>query len=235
MLVSNAPGHARRRRPAARALAHKMIEGRRARIRALVRDLIEEAARDGDADFEAIEPAVAGLNHDVASLLDARRRAPCDDFLTKFIERASGHDRLSEIETLIQIVTIIAAGSDTTRFGLTMLVSLLHQHPDQWAAVVEDPGWPRPRRAVMPGSEASGRRRWRSGAGRRQALSPLSRCRLCHKGQRGSIASAAASAACSSTFAPFSAQPGRIASASLWLSPSMQGQNTMAVGATLAM
>ena len=44
---------------------------------------------------------------------------------------------------------------------------------------------------------------------------------------------AASSTQCSSTFAPFSAQVGRIFSASLWLIPFSQGMKIMLAGATL--
>ena len=43
--------------------------------------------------------------------------------------------QLSEAKILIQVVGLIIAGNDTTRAGLTALVSLLLQHRDQWQAV----------------------------------------------------------------------------------------------------
>lgn len=52
--------------------------------------------------------------------------------------------------------------------------------------------------------------------------------------QKGAYFSPAASSTlCSSTFAPFSAQVGRIFSASLWLIPFSQGMKIMLAGATL--
>lgn len=89
--------------------------------------------------FPAVEAAAQALTAYVKGLVEARRRAPGDDFLSDFLARASEDDALSEIEILIQIVTVILAGSDTTRFGLTMLVSQLLKHPDQWAALSADP------------------------------------------------------------------------------------------------
>ena len=63
----------------------------------------------------------------------------------------------------------------------------------------------------------------RSGAARRQ-----------NDRQKGAYFSPAASSTlCSSTFAPFSAQVGRIFSASLWLIPFSQGMKIMLAGATL--
>ena len=81
---------------------------------------------------------------------------------------------------------------------------------------------------VVPSFSGGGRRtvtavRGRSGAARRQ-----------NGRQKGAYFSPAASSTlCSSTFAPFSAQVGRIFSASLWLIPFSQGMKIMLAGATL--
>ena len=90
-------------------------------------------------EFPDIEASTAELIDYVQTLLNARRQAPRDDFLTDYISRVDEAGELSEAETLIQIVSLIIAGSDTTRFGLTALVSLLLQHRDQWDAVCADP------------------------------------------------------------------------------------------------
>ncbi len=185
MLFSNPPVHQRRRRPAARAFAYKLIEAWRPRIRTLVTELIDEAEPSGEADFAeaiakplpsritadilgieradaprfaamvygmsrgistfreehfpAIEAAAGDLNAYVEGLLAARRAEPRDDFLTDYLRTVEADGSLSESETLMQIVSLIIAGSDTTRFGLTALVSLLMQHRDQWQAVCTDP------------------------------------------------------------------------------------------------
>jgi hypothetical protein len=91
------------------------------------------------SDFAQIERAAADLSTYVKSLLDARRQSPRNDVLTDYLARVRDADHLSEVETLIQIVTLIIAGSDTTRFGLAMLVKLLLENPEQWAAVCDRP------------------------------------------------------------------------------------------------
>lgn len=95
------------------------------------------AFRDGE--FAAIEAAATELTAYVAGLLQERRRAPRDDFLTDYLARVGEAGSFGEVETLIQIVTLILAGSDTTRFALTMAVALLLRHPGQWQALVADP------------------------------------------------------------------------------------------------
>ncbi len=186
MLVSNPPAHVRRRRPAARAFAFKLIQAWRPRIRTLVSDMIDTVAAERETDFletiasplpsrliaeiigapetdapafaamvntmarglgsirpaelESIETAAANLTVYVKGLLEERRCAPRDDFLSDYLRTVGETGELSDAETLIQIVSIIIGGSDTTRFGLTAMVSLLLQHRQQWERLCSDPG-----------------------------------------------------------------------------------------------
>lgn len=184
MLLSNPPAHARRRHPAARTFASRFVVAWRPRIRAVMRELVEQATLRREVDFieaiatplpsrliaeilgapvedapafasmvyamsrglgsfrpneyEGIESAALGLTSYVRNLIERRRIEPRDDFISAFLSHV-GEEHLSEVEALIQIVTLIIAGSDTTRFGLTALTSLLLQHPEQWNAVRENP------------------------------------------------------------------------------------------------
>jgi hypothetical protein len=92
-----------------------------------------------DADLGAIETAIAALWRDVATLLEDRRRTPRDDFLSAYLGRVAENGDLSPTEALVQIITVIIGGIETTRFGLTALLSLLLQHHEQWQAVCRDP------------------------------------------------------------------------------------------------
>jgi cytochrome P450 len=93
-----------------------------------------------ESEFPEIEANTAKLIAYVERLLNDRRPHPSGDFLSDYIKRVDEAGELSEAETLIQIVSLIIAGSDTTRTGLTMLLSLLLRHRDQWDAVCADPG-----------------------------------------------------------------------------------------------
>lgn len=95
--------------------------------------------------FEAIEASAADLNAYTQGLIDARRADPADDFLSDYVRAVDETGILTEAETLIQIVSLILAGSDTTRFGLTALMWLLLDHRDQWDALCADP-------ALAPGA-----------------------------------------------------------------------------------
>lgn len=104
-----------------------------------------------DEDFPAIEAAAAELMGYVEELLDARRREPREDFLSSYLARVDEDGTLSPIETLMQIVSVIIGGSDTTRFGLTSTVSQLLQRRPQWEALGSDP-------ALVPGAVLEGLR-----------------------------------------------------------------------------
>jgi len=85
-----------------------------------------------------IDAAAGHLTAYVGELLASRRAAPRSDFLTSYAVEAEQEGNLSPIETLIQIVTVILGGSDTTRVATTILTALLLQHRDQWDAVCRD-------------------------------------------------------------------------------------------------
>jgi cytochrome P450 family 103 len=92
-----------------------------------------------------IDTAAGHLTAYVSELLASRRAAPRNDFLTSYAVAVEQEGNLSPIETLIQIVTVIVGGSDTTRTALAMQAALLLQHRDQWDAVCQDA-------ALIPGA-----------------------------------------------------------------------------------
>jgi cytochrome P450 family 103 len=85
-----------------------------------------------------IEAATRHLTAYVSELLASRRAAPRSDFLTSYAAQVEREGNLSPTETLIQIVTVIVGGSDTTRAAMTVQTALLLQHRDQWEAVCQD-------------------------------------------------------------------------------------------------
>jgi cytochrome P450 len=86
------------------------------------------------------EVAARQLQTYVEKVLDDRRRAPRDDFLSTFLMTADQAGKLSALEVIVQIVQLIVAGTDTTRVAIVMQVALLLQHREQWQAVCRDPG-----------------------------------------------------------------------------------------------
>lgn len=88
---------------------------------------------------EAIEASLAAFNAYVADLLNDRRAAPRDDFLTDYVAATARDASMTEGEIRTQVVGLILAGSDTTRGSLCMTLAHLLGHPDQWAAFCADP------------------------------------------------------------------------------------------------
>jgi cytochrome P450 family 103 len=91
------------------------------------------------AEWVEMEAAARDLSAYVLKLLAQRRARPRDDFLSSYAISVEAEGNLSRIEMLTQIVTVILAGSETTRAALALQVALLLQHQEQWEAVRRDP------------------------------------------------------------------------------------------------
>lgn len=91
-------------------------------------------------EVPAMQDAAGDLKAYVEALIADRRRHPREDFLTAFVAACDASGTLSHTEEVVQLMTILLAGTDTTRSALAIQTSLLLQHPDQWQAVCRDPG-----------------------------------------------------------------------------------------------
>lgn len=74
----------------------------------------------GPEDIPELEAAAVALQDYVHALLDARRSAPQDDFLTRFLAEAEAAGELTPQEVIIQLVQMIIGGTDTTRVAGAM-------------------------------------------------------------------------------------------------------------------
>lgn len=90
-------------------------------------------------ELPAINDGVAALNAYVQRLLDDRRAAPREDFLTSYARATAEEGKLTESEVRVQMAGVILAGSDTTRTGTAAILSQLLQHKEQWTLVCADP------------------------------------------------------------------------------------------------
>src|SRR3569833_1391290 len=87
------------------------------------------------AEIPQMEDAARKLTAYVEGLLADRRATPRLDFLSSYVLGVDEAAKLSPLEVLSQIVTLIIAGSDTTRAALAIMVHLLLQHREQWETV----------------------------------------------------------------------------------------------------
>ncbi|MGF1456236.1 MAG: cytochrome P450 [Alphaproteobacteria bacterium] len=91
-------------------------------------------------DVGPVDDAVTNLTAYVQGLVADRRANPREDFLTAFIQSVGESGAYSEDELLAQILGLIFAGSDTTRTALTVAMTLLLQHQDQWTRLIAERG-----------------------------------------------------------------------------------------------
>jgi cytochrome P450 len=94
----------------------------------------------------ALEAArsIVEMQQYVASLLEERQREPRDDFLSELVaaefEDMEGNTRKLEIPEMISIVQqLMVAGNEATTKGITEIMKLLIENPDEWKRVHEDP------------------------------------------------------------------------------------------------
>jgi cytochrome P450 len=87
------------------------------------------------ADTPDMEDAARNLIEYIQNLLTDRRATPRMDFLSSYVLGVDAAQKLSPIEVISQIITMIIAGADTTRAAMAIQVSLLLQHREQWQAV----------------------------------------------------------------------------------------------------
>ena len=90
-------------------------------------------------DLPAIEAAMAELDLYVRAMIDQRRNSPADDLVSRMIAVEEQGDRMSTDELVMMTEAVLMAGTDTTRNQLACSVALFTGHPDQWAALADDP------------------------------------------------------------------------------------------------
>lgn len=86
---------------------------------------------------DEIEAAAEALYAFVADALEARRNDPQDDLLTMLVGDESAR-ALTPEELIYQVMTLILAGSDTTRSGFTLAVGRLLGDRALWQALLDD-------------------------------------------------------------------------------------------------
>jgi hypothetical protein len=91
-------------------------------------------------DVPQLQSAAEKLSRYADKLLSDRQAEPRDDFLTSYISELGHSGTLTPLETVIQVVTVILAASETTRSAMTLQTSLLLEHRDQWEAVCGNAG-----------------------------------------------------------------------------------------------
>lgn len=91
-------------------------------------------------DLTEIEAALARLYDYCDAQIADRRKTPCEDFVTAFVNAADPEDgRLSDEELRDGLTMLIFAAFDTTRNQLGLAMQTFLANPDQWRLLAERP------------------------------------------------------------------------------------------------
>ena len=107
-------------------------------------DWIKVGGRKTDAlqsgvGIDLVEDANRNLHTYLRGLLQQRRENLGDDLLSELIMVEIDGDRMSEDELVYLCGELAAAGVDTTRVQLPLILNALIDHPDQFAKLRDDP------------------------------------------------------------------------------------------------
>jgi cytochrome P450 len=95
------------------------------------------------SELDAIDQAVREFYEYAEALVSERRNDPGDDLISMLIEAqdpAHPPARLSDVECINLVFNVLVGGVDTTQSQLAHAVRLLAENPQQWQALVNDPG-----------------------------------------------------------------------------------------------
>ncbi|MDP3894561.1 cytochrome P450 [Nocardioides sp.] len=90
-------------------------------------------------DVLAAASAAAAMMDYFSGLIEHRRSHPGDDTISHLVQAAESGDDVSVLQTLGFAFTMVAGGNDTTTGLLGGSLELLTRHPDQRAALIDDP------------------------------------------------------------------------------------------------
>jgi len=114
--------------------------GEEERFRQLAQDVIRQFFPMADDENKRRgERAMNELAEWIGKLAENRREEPGDDLLSDLILGNQGEDAMSNGQIVMQIVILVAAGSETTTLGGTHAIRRLLEHPDQLAMLRADP------------------------------------------------------------------------------------------------
>ncbi|MFP5076239.1 cytochrome P450 [Rhizobium sp. YIM 134829] len=79
-------------------------------------------------DLPDIEQATQDLTLYIEALIEDRRRHPRPDFLSDYVETVDRAGAMTALEAIMQIVSVVLGGSDTTRAAIVVMAGLLLEH-----------------------------------------------------------------------------------------------------------
>ncbi len=89
-------------------------------------------------DIPGIEVAARELEAYCSDLIADRRKSPRGDFISEYVASVDQDASMSAIEAIMQLVSIVLGGTDTTRAAIVIQAGLLLERADLWEALRED-------------------------------------------------------------------------------------------------
>jgi cytochrome P450 len=89
--------------------------------------------------FPRIDAALSELSEYITGLVQRRRDEPRDDIVTSLITVQESEGRLTDSELAWNLVNLIFAGQDTTRYQLASVVRAVAQAPGAWERLAAEP------------------------------------------------------------------------------------------------
>jgi cytochrome P450 len=89
--------------------------------------------------FPRIDKALQALSEYITGLVRRRRAEPRDDIVTSLITVQESEGRLTDAELTWNLVNLIFAGQDTTRYQLASVVRAVAQAPGAWERLAASP------------------------------------------------------------------------------------------------
>jgi cytochrome P450 family 103 len=93
------------------------------------------------AELPQIEDAASELMTYTKEQIEKRRRDPGGDFISNYIVAVDEANDLTVLEIIMQLVSLIIGGSDTTRAAIVIQTALLLQHREQWQLLLDEPDY----------------------------------------------------------------------------------------------
>lgn len=91
-------------------------------------------------DLPDIEAAINELSTYISSIIDDRRKRPRPDFLSDYVANIDETAEMSALEAVMQIVSVVLGGTDTTRAAIVVMIGLLvDRQGSSWSSLRNQP------------------------------------------------------------------------------------------------
>ena len=90
-------------------------------------------------DLEMITHGLQGVLDMSQELIDRKRDAQDDDFISALVAASVDGEKITEHELLVMVSFLILAGFDTTRNQLGLAMQTFAAHPEQWELLANEP------------------------------------------------------------------------------------------------